>query len=184
MKIQRLRTLVFLALCCDLGLFSKYMIAPVSNAVSDIFQIPGGINTSFSLVFLLSAAMLVPHFGVCTLMSLVQALLAFFLGMTGRMGAFAAVSYLVPGMGMDVMLHLLRRRRIPMWTKMTLVNALSSLVASLTADLLVFHLHGMALLPFLLSALFFGGLFGLFGAAIVARLSSVLRPLPLAEGKQ
>ena len=57
MKKFDLRTLIILALCCDLGLFAKRIIAPVANVITDSLHIPGGIGTSFSLMFLVVAAM-------------------------------------------------------------------------------------------------------------------------------
>ena len=47
--------LIFLALCCDLGLFAKRIIAPAANLLTDSLHIPGGIGTSFSLMFLVKS---------------------------------------------------------------------------------------------------------------------------------
>ena len=63
MKRYSLRTVLFLALCCDLGLFSKRLISPAANLVTDSLHIPGGVGTSFSLMFLVIAAMLVSQPG-------------------------------------------------------------------------------------------------------------------------
>ena len=65
---NRLRRLIFFALCCDLGLVSKRLIAPIANVITDSLHIPGGIGTSFSLMFLVLAAALLPRFGCATLM--------------------------------------------------------------------------------------------------------------------
>ena len=91
MKRFSLRNLLFLTLCCDLGLFSKRLIAPAANILTDFLRIPGGIGTSFSLMFLVVAAELVPIFGCATLMSIIQSMIALSLGMVGSMGP-AAVS--------------------------------------------------------------------------------------------
>ena len=72
MKHIKLRRLIFLALCCDLGLFTKRLIAPAANLLTDSLHIPGGISTSFSLMFLVIAAVLTPGFGCSTLMGAVQ----------------------------------------------------------------------------------------------------------------
>ena len=71
MKRTRLRRMIFLALCCDLGLFSKRLIAPFANLLTDYLHIPGGIGTSFSLMFLVVAAELVPQPGCAALMGAV-----------------------------------------------------------------------------------------------------------------
>ena len=82
MNRYSLRNLLFLTICCDLGLFSKRLIAP-ANILTDFMRIPGGIGTSFSLMFIIVAAELVPIFGCATLMSIIQSMIALSLGMVG-----------------------------------------------------------------------------------------------------
>lgn len=43
-KHMDLRHLLFLVICCDLGLFSKRLISPLANIVTDFLHIPGGIS--------------------------------------------------------------------------------------------------------------------------------------------
>ena len=95
MKRFSLRNLLFLTLCCDLGLFSKRLIAPAANILTDFLRIPGGIGTSFSLMFLVVAAELVPIFGCATLMSVIQSMIALSLGMVGSMGILSPIGYIV-----------------------------------------------------------------------------------------
>ena len=38
MNNYKLRNLIFLTLCCDMGLFSKRLIAPVANIVTDMLM--------------------------------------------------------------------------------------------------------------------------------------------------
>ena len=58
MRNTNLKTLMFMALCCDLGLLAKKIISPAANVITDSLHIPGGISTSFSLMFLVIAASL------------------------------------------------------------------------------------------------------------------------------
>ena len=102
MKHLSLRNLLFLTLCCDLGLFSKRLIAPAANILTDFLRIPGGIGTSFSLMFLVVAAELVPIFGCATLMSVIQSMIALSLGMVGSMGILSPIGYIVPGIVIDL----------------------------------------------------------------------------------
>lgn len=62
MNKDKLRRLIIMALCCDLGLFSKRLIAPAANVITDALHIPGGIGTAFSLMFIVVAAGLMPRF--------------------------------------------------------------------------------------------------------------------------
>ena len=99
MNRYSLRNLLFLTICCDLGLFSKRLIAPAANILTDFMRIPGGIGTSFSLMFIVVAAELVPIFGCATLMSIIQSMIALSLGMVGSMGILSPIGYMfhLPG---------------------------------------------------------------------------------------
>lgn len=92
MRFYPLRTTIFLALCCDLGLFSKRLISPAANLITDSLHIPGGIGTSFSLMFLVIAVVLVPRPGCAAAMGAVQSALALGLGMVGSMGALSPLA--------------------------------------------------------------------------------------------
>lgn len=172
MKGLNLRTIVFLALCCDLGLFSKRLVAPLANVVTDALHIPGGVGTSFSLMFLVVAALLVPALGSATVMSVVQSALALAFGMVGSMGALSVVGYIVPGIVIDLLTAV--TGRMPRQTAAMLINALAAASAALTANLIVFRLQGAALGLYVCVALSSGAFCGLLAEQVVRRLRPVL----------
>ena len=174
MKKTNLRTLLFLALCCDLGLFSKRLISPFTNIITDALHIPGGIGTSFSLMFLVIAAMLAPNHFCGTVMGAVQCVLAVSLGMVGSMGALSPVGYIVPGIVIDIVLKEAERARLPKTDRMLLANGLGAVSASLTANLIVFRLKGPPLVLYFCVALLSGSFCGILGAQIVKRLYPVI----------
>ena len=174
MKTFKLRTVVFLALCCDLGLFSKRLIAPAANAVTDLLHIPGGIGTSFSLMFLVIAAMLVDRFGCAAIMGAVQSVIALSMGMVGSMGILSPVGYIVPGLVIDLVIQSTRRTMLPPTTRAMLANSTAACCAALTADLIVFRLQGTALLLYLCVAIATGAVCGIPAAEIARRLNSVI----------
>ena len=181
MKHPKLRRLVFFALCCDLGLFTKRLIAPAANLLTDSLHIPGGIGTGFSLMFLVIAAMLLPGFGCGTLMGAVQSAIALSLGMVGSMGALSPIAYIVPGLVIDCAIALSKKLGLQDDMTMLLANMLSSASASLTANITVFHLRGAALLLYVSVALTSGAICGVLGGTLAARL----RPIFSAEsGKE
>lgn len=182
MKSFPLRTVIFLALCCDLGLFSKRLISPAANLVTDALHIPGGIGTSFSLMFLVIAVTLVPHFGCGTIMGAVQSALALGFGMVGSMGALSPLGYILPGILIDLLARLTRDTPISCRDRMALMNAAAGVCASLTANWIVFQLRGVVLLLYVCVSATTGTLCGLLGASIVRRLSPVLG-VKLAEKK-
>lgn len=179
MKHAKLRRMIFLALCCDLGLFTKRLIAPAANLITDSLHIPGGIGTSFSLLFLVLAAVLMPGFGCGTLMGLVQSGLALCMGMVGSMGMLAPIGYIVPGFAVDCVLFAARKLRLPDEITMLIACMLASALASLTANLIVFRLRGLILLLYLSVALTSGAVCGLLGGQLVPRL----RPVVWTEAK-
>ena len=118
MKRYDLRTLIFLALCCDLGLFSKRLISPAANLVTDALHIPGGVGTSFSLMFLVIAVVVIRKRGCAVVMGAVQSVIALSLGMVGSMGALSAIGYIVPGVMIDFLMLALKHTPLPMKERM------------------------------------------------------------------
>ena len=170
MKTLPLRTLIFLALCCDLGLFSKRLISPAANLLADFLHIPGGIGTSCSLMFLVVAAVMVERFGCASVMGIAQSALALAFGMVGSMGALSAIGYIAPGIVIDILLFVTRKGLMPRPERIVLSNAVAAPCAALTANFIVFHLQGAALLLYLCVSATSGAIFGLLGAEIVRRL--------------
>ena len=173
MKRYDLRTLIFLALCCDLGLFSKRIISPVANIVTDALHIPGGVGTSFSLMFLVIAAVGIQKNGCATLMGAVQSMTALSLGMVGSMWALSAIGYILPGMVIDLLMPTLRHMPLSIRERMMCMNAAAAVCASLTANMIVFHLKGATLLLYLCVSATTGTLCGWLGSRVVQKLAPV-----------
>lgn len=173
MKTLPLRTLIFLALCCDFGLFSKRLISPAANLITDFLHIPGGIGTSLSLMFLVVAAVTVDRFGCAAVMGVVQSALALAFGMVGSMGALSAIGYIAPGIAIDLLLFATRRSPLPRRERVVLSNAIAAPCAALTANFIVFNLQGAALLLYLCVSATSGAVFGLLGAEILRRLTPI-----------
>ncbi|MGI6254721.1 MAG: hypothetical protein ACOYJZ_03715 [Acutalibacter sp.] len=170
MRKLPLRTLLFLTLCCDLGLFAKRIIGPVANIFTDALHIPGGIGTSFSLMFLTIAAAVVPTFGCGTIMGAVQSVLAMAFGMVGSMGALSPIGYILPGVAIDLLTWALRRTRLSNPGKLAVINSCAGVVASLAACAIVFRLRGPVLLLYLCVSATSGALCGTLGAQVVQRV--------------
>ena len=167
------RNLLFLTLCCDMGLFTKRMIAPAANILTDFLRIPGGIGTSFSLMFLVVAAELVPIFGCATLMGIVQSIIALSLGMVGSMGILSPIGYIVPGIVIDLIFLLSRKTGLGTDLTLTISNMLGAAAASLTANFIVFRLPGVPLALYIVVALACGAVCGSFAGVLVKRLRPV-----------
>lgn len=173
MNKDKLKRLIIMALCCDLGLFSKRLIAPAANVITDALHIPGGIGTSFSLMFLIVASGLMPRFWCGTVMGAVQSLIALSLGMVGSMGALSPIGYIVPGFVIDCVMWAARRLNAKTQYTVIIANMFSAAAASITANLIVFRLSGVALLLYVSVALTSGAICGLLGGELLRRLQNI-----------
>lgn len=174
MRAYKLRPLIFLALCCDLGLFAKRAVNPFANLITDALHIPGGIGTSFSLMFLVVAASMLPGMFCGSIMGAVQSVLALGFGMVGSMGALSPIGYIVPGLVVDLTLRLARRASLSREEGILLANTAAAPCAALTANLIVFRLSGIPLLLYLCVASASGAFCGLLAARLAARVAPVI----------
>ena len=196
MRQSRLANLNFMALCCVLGLFTKKLINPLANVITESLHIPGGISTGFSIMFLVVAAEVV-HGGVpsfeqrpgdrgyrsgrygarknpwrhCgTLMGVVQGFLALCLGRIGSMGLLAPIGYIIPGVAIDLVYGFSHRFGLDRTERMVFANALAAVMASVTANVIVFRLWGPVLLVYLGVSATSGTMYGFLGAMIAGKL--------------
>lgn len=169
----KLKDLIFIALCCDLGLFSKRLISPVANIITDFIRIPGGIGTNFSLMFLVVAAGIIPVRGCAALMGLIQSLIALSLGMVGSMGALSPIGYIVPGIVIDIVFYLFQKAGLSRQMTMVTANMLAGAAAGITANLIVFRLIGIPLALYITVSLASGALCGTLAYSLSVRLSPI-----------
>ena len=173
MKYQKLFTLNVMALCCVLGLLTKKLINPFANVITEALHIPGGISTGFSIMFLVIAMELVQTKRSGVMMGTVQGLLALIMGRVGSMGLLSPIGYIVPGLAMDLVYRLCSRPVFSRTDRMVLANGMAAVMASVTANIIVFHLHGPVLWLYLSVSATCGSLYGFLGATIAARLVTV-----------
>ena len=184
MRQSRLSKLNFMALCCVLGLFTKKLINPLANVITEALHIPGGISTGFSIMFLVVAAEVIwpdrqrtqyagsgkPLKYCGTIMGAVQGFLALCLGRVGSMGILAPVGYIVPGMAIDLVYGLSSRFKLDRTERMVFANGLAAVMASVTANVIVFHLWGPVLFLYLCVSAFSGTMYGFLGSVVAEKL--------------
>lgn len=173
MKYSRLSMLNFMALCCVLGLVVKKVINPFANVITEVLHIPGGISTGFSIMFLVIAMEIVQMKHAGTMMGVVQGFLALALGRVGSMGLLSPIGYTVPGMAIDLVYFLQKYLKFSQTERMVFANALAAVMASVTANILVFHLHGPVLWLYLCVSATSGTIYGFLGSAVVKRMNAV-----------
>lgn len=175
MRKSKLFTLNFMALCCILGLVTKKLVNPFANIITESLHIPGGVSTGFSIMFLVIAKEIVQAKRGGIMMGTVQGFLALALGRIGSMGFFTPIGYIVPGMAIDLIYFLQKFFKWSQTERMVFANSLAALMASVTANVLVFGLRGPVLWLYLCVSATSGAIYGFLGSAIASRLSIVRR---------
>lgn len=165
----------FMSLCCVYGMFSKRLILPVANIITHALHIPGGIGTSFSLLFLAVGAWLcnVPYAG--TLMGVVQGLLAMIMGMTGHMGILAPIGYILPGVMIDLCYFIIKKLKIRSLKFVPLTNGLASITAALFANIVSYRVSGIVLCLYIVVAFVSGVIFGVLAMSLLRILRPILK---------
>lgn len=174
MKYSKPFILNFMALCCVLGLVTKKLVNPFANVITEVLHIPGGVSTGFSIMFLIIAVEIVQMRYAGTLMGTVQGLLAVATGRVGSMGIFMPIGYIVPGIAVDLVYFLSGYMKCSQTERMVLANALAAVMASVTANMLVFHLSGPVLWLYLSVSATSGSIYGYLGSVVVTRLQAVI----------
>lgn len=180
MKYSKLAMLNFMALCCVLGIFTKKMINPFANIITEALHIPGGVSTAFSIMFLVIASEVVrfsdTEFSekekrfVATLMGTVQGFLALALGRVGSMGIFMPLGFMVTGITIDLVYEAGKLLSFSAKERMVFANAVAAVMASAFANLLVFSLPLQVLGLYLCVSCSSGTAFGLLGFGIKNKL--------------
>lgn len=174
MKYSKLTRLNFMALCCVLGIFTKKLINPFTNLITEALHIPGGVSTAFSIMFLVIAKELVGTKASGTLMATVQGLLALALGRVGSMGILMPLAYIVTGIAIDFVYYIAEYIKLSQGERMVFANALAALMASLVANILVFQLPLSVMGIYFAVSLLSGTCFGLLGSSLATRLNKAL----------
>ena len=183
MRKSKLSNLIFMALCCVLGLITKKLVNPFANIVTEALHIPGGVSTGFSILFLVVAKEVVcTKFGG-TMMGTVQGFLTLALGRIGSMGFFTPIGYIVPSVIIDVSYALGKYFKWKQTERMVFTNSLAALMASVTANVLVFRLRGPVVWLYFCVSATSGAMYGFLGTIVASRLSIVRREYQM-DGKE
>ena len=158
--------LIIMIVCCFAGVFCKKLINPFANVVTDSLHIPGGISTAVSLMFMVIASALTDRKWSAMAMGIMQAAFALAMGSVGSMGVFLPVSYIVPGIVIDLVMLLSKKTGISSGLPAFTSNILSSVSAAVFADIIVFHLPVPVLALYLCVAALSGAICGAVAAVI------------------
>lgn len=167
-----LRHLIFLAICVALSLVTKRVISPITNLLTDFIRIPGGgAATAFSLMFLVVGTGGLQWSWAGTAAGFIQSLIALSMGMSAYQGAFAILTYTLPGAVIDLLRRFYPRRDKAFFL---LSCAAANTAGALLTNLLVFRLEGITFLLWMLIACVVGLLGGFLGELIFRRMVRIM----------
>lgn len=163
--------LAFLAICVAMSLVTKRVISPITNLLTDFLRIPGGgAATAFSLMFLAVGTSRLPWSWAGTAAGFVQSLIAMALGMSAYQGAFAVLTYTLPGAVIDLFRRFYPRRDKAYFS---LSCGAANTAGALLTDLLIFRLEGVAFLLWMLIACVIGLFSGFLGGMLFQRIEKI-----------
>lgn len=162
--------LILLALLAAAGIAIKPVVVSLSHLVTGPLMIPGGsLAGGFYMLFVVLGGALVGKRGAATLVCLIQAMLVLVSGIYGSHGAASLVTYVVPGLMVDLLWFLAATSGAAL-----LPCFFGGIVANVSGSILVnFVFFRLPMVPLLLSAAlaaFSGGLGGLIAWQILKRL--------------
>ena len=103
--------LVIIAIVAALGIAMKPVIVPLIHIITGPLFIPGGaIAGGFYMMWIVVGAGLVGKRGAATLIALVQAIIVIAIGAIGTHGIMSLVTYVAPGIAVEVLLLATRQR--------------------------------------------------------------------------
>lgn len=105
------KDLVLITAFAAIGISIKPIVSPISKLISSPLGIPGGtISGGLYMLWLVLTVVIVNKSYSGTLFGIVQAIGVLIFGLAGNQGALSLVSYTVPGIVVDILFYLLKRR--------------------------------------------------------------------------
>ncbi len=186
------RELVFLALIAVLSMVTKPYVKSVVNVITQPLGIPGGVAAGTIYMFwVVLAGYVVSRPGSVFLFCLLQGVLALLMGFTGPLGALIIVSYVLPGIAVEILYSILSSfrydcRHAPV--ACIIAGAVANVAGSVSNAILMFSMGGTLLLVISPVSAVTGGLGGFFASAAgtylvrVLGVETVARRVPASGG--
>ena len=153
--------LLIIAMMAALGIAIKPIVAPLVHMISAPLMIPGGaLGGGLYMMWIVVAAGITGRRGTATLVALVQALMVLFTGVVGSHGIMSLVSYLLPGLAVDLVL-LVSGHRVCCLPCAFAAGAAANLAGTFAVNSIFFNLPFAFLVLTLAVSLLSGGIGGI-----------------------
>lgn len=164
------RELLLIAAMAALGVAMKPVVVPLAHLVSTPLMIPSGaLAGGLYMMWLVMTFGLTGKRGAATLAGFVQAILVMISGVTGSHGVMSLVSYTMPGLMIDLV-FLVLRRKIDNLPLAVIAGAVANVTGTTCVNFIFFDLPLIPLLLSLTVAVFSGGVGGAVSWALLRLL--------------
>lgn len=162
--------LIIIALMATLGIATKPIIVPLVHIITGPLYIPGGaIAGGLYMIWIVLGVGLINKIGVASIIAAVQAIMVVSLGMSGSHGIMSFLTYIVPGLAVDILLILIKYRR-PSLGNLFLCGVAANLSGTFLVNVIFFRLPIIPLILVLSSAALSGGVGGVIAYIIINKL--------------
>lgn len=170
LKRFTIRDLVMSASMAALGLAIKPIVVPIAHMISGPLMIPGGsLAGGLYMMWLVVAFGLTGKRGTATLTGLTQAIIVIIVGMNGSHGIMSLFSYTLPGVAVDLVL-LLIRRKVDSGATAFIAGIAANVTGTVCVNMIFFSLPLIPLLLSICTAAVSGGIGGLIAWALLKSL--------------
>ena len=164
--------LILLALIAAAGIAAKPIVIAISHLITGPLLIPGGaLAGGFYMLFVVLGGALVGKRGGATLVCLIQSLLVLTSGVYGSHGAASVITYVVPGLLVDLLWIICRTSGASL-TACFFGGIVANISGSVLVNLVFFRLPPIPLLFTSVLAALSGGLGGIVAWQIVKHFYS------------
>ncbi|SCY52190.1 ECF transporter S component [Alkaliphilus peptidifermentans] len=159
--------LVVIAMMASLGIAIKPVVVPLAHIITGPLYIPGGVIAGgFYMLWLVLGAGLVGKRGTATLIALVQAIMVVAIGVFGTHGILSLITYLLPGVAVDLVLLITRHRGCCLGCCF-LAGIAANISGTFLVNIVFFQLPLVPLILSLSSAALSGGIGGIIAFNII-----------------
>lgn len=162
--------LVIISMMAALGIAVKVVLVPLVHIITGPLFIPGGsISGGIYMLFIVLAVLLVRKTGAAFLVCLVQTILVIITGTMGSHGIMSIVTYLMPGIGVELLYLFLGKYKYSKGACFA-AGVVANVLGSFGVNFVFFRLPLIPLLLTMSLASLSGGLGGLLAYAIALQL--------------
>ncbi|MGB9867779.1 MAG: ECF transporter S component [Bacillota bacterium] len=174
-KRLQLKEVILLSILAALSMITKPYVHAAFAPFVRSFNVPVGVLAgSVYMAWVVMAGIIVPSRGATVLFCAIQGGLAVLLGMGGALGAFVPLSYIAPGVAIELLYALVPVASRSLWVY-GLAGAAANLTGAVVNSVLFFQLRGRVLAIWAIPSAITGAVGGLAAYLVAQRVVLTIR---------